>query len=928
MITASNTTPADAIPYLENDLAPSLSLDGEWEFRLADAPPILVEVPSAWETYTRDKTTDGPAFYRRTFIVPDSWSGRKIYLEAGAISFHAAIRLNGQTAGAHRGLWSPFQIDLTPYVHPGENVVEIEVWKPGNRFPPRESLAGFLPDVCTTFGGLWQSIGVRAFPTAAFHDLKIFTDASGRVDVRGRIAFFGEKRNGEIRLELRDKDERLLSRAVGQLNPDGESFRGQVAVPDPTRWEVGRHSPHYLLDLSLNVGEEILARIQRRIAFRDVAIADGKTLLNGHPLHLRGVLDWGWNPQRICPAPSAAEVRENFIKARSLGFNLFKLCLFVPDEATFDAADDEGMLLWLEMPMWLPHVTPEFKELALREYRDVFQSLHHHPSIALLSLGCELNAEADADFLRALHALAREWFPNALICDNSGSAEAYGGVLTDLSDFYDYHFYTDPHFFQPLVQHFSRAYHPEKPWIYGEFCDADTLRDFRLHFYRPTSVWWLTDKVALERDDFIYTLEHKRRLAAAHVIDSGASLTRIARQQATAIRKFIVEQVRANHATGGYVVTGWMDTPITSSGVVDDYGEMKFSPDEWQAFNTDCVLAIDRERRRRWIGGDRPAHKDPFTWWQDEKAEMHLLLSNGKSQIIHARVYWRLTDAHGAELGAGSQEIGGLAGGEVTELMTLSFPMPKSPEPKPVELLLSVTIADVTPRDLQEMMLETIVSFVRQPQPLAKEPLLARNTWRLWAAPRPRLPSVLAVDGPLLHRHDFAQIDREARIVNVIEAEPELPIVASDLTRSLLERVRRGRRALLWQMQPDARYNRPLPFWREAIHDFAPHPLWERVPHLGYADMRFFSVATDFAIDWPALAELLGPEARCTPLWRRFDARTMTWADYVIEVQYGAGRMFVTTLRFEGGLGAQPDTFDANPMGAWMLAALLNTLES
>ena len=104
--------------------------------------------------------------------------------------------------------------------------------------------------------------------------------------------------------------------------------------------------------------------------------------------------------------------------------------------------------------------------------------------------------------------------------------------------------------------------------------------------------------------------------------------------------------------------------------------------------------------------------------------------------------------------------------------------------------------------------------------------------------------------------------------------------------------------------------------------------LWERVPHPGYADMRFFSIATDFAIDPLRLAELIGAGARLIPIWRRFDARAMTWADYLLEVQYGAGRMFVTTLRFEGGLGAQPDSFDTNPMGAWMLAALLNTLET
>jgi len=90
--------------------------------------------------------------------------------------------------------------------------------------------------------------------------------------------------------------------------------------------------------------------------------------------------------------------------------------------------------------------------------------------------------------------------------------------------------------------------------------------------------------------------------------------------------------------------------------------------------------------------------------------------------------------------------------------------------------------------------------------------------------------------------------------------------------------------------------------------------------------MRFYSVATDIALDRPRLQTLLGPDARCRPIWRRFDARALTWAEHVIEVEYGAGRLFISGLRFEGGQGRQPETFDANPMGAWMLASLLAEL--
>jgi hypothetical protein len=686
--------------FYENDESIILPLEGDWEFRLGDEKVRTIPVPSAWEAHTADKLTDGPALYRRTVTIPDSWIGKTICLEADAISFQALVRINGEKAGPpHRGMWSPFQLNITRLVQAGENRIEIEVWKPGGRFPLRETLAGFLPDVATTFGGIWQGIRLRAFAWAALSDVRVFAYGGGWVDVQGQIVSLGERRAIEALIELVDAENQTVSRTRANVAAD-HSFAAHLETGPIVKWTPA--DPQlYSVRISLNSRTSKTVEIARRVGFRDVAASEGKTWLNDQPQHFRGVLDWGWNPVRICPTPTRAELLDNFAKARALGFNLIKLCLFVPDEATFDVADETGMMLWLEMPMWLPKVTPEFRELAWREYRDLFRRLGHHPSIVVLSLGCELNSQADAEFLSELARLAREWMPNALHCDNSGSAEAYGGVLTNWSDFYDYHFYTDPHFFQSLAHHFHRPYQKHKPWIYGEFCDADTLRDFNAFETEP---WWLAEKTPLDRDDFQAMRDYKARLAGAAVTDGGSSLTAIAREQATAMRKFIVEQVRSEHATGGYVITGWTDTPITTSGVVDDFGALKFSPSEWRTFNANRVLLMDRERRRQWIGGDRPAYRDPFVWWQGEAAEIHLVLSNGGDRV-EGELKWRLSDSTGAALTAGLRAVE-VAGGEVAEVAVISAQMPVASDRRMIELILTAELGET------------------------------KNSWRLWAVPR------------------------------------------------------------------------------------------------------------------------------------------------------------------------------------------------
>ena len=887
--------------FLENELSQSLSLDGEWDFSLGGRTPHPIPVPSAWEAHTHDKITDGPAIYRRGARLQADWfDGRRILLEADAVSFYTIVRVNGRAVGEHRGMWSAFQLDITPFAQAGDNAIELEVWKPGGRFHLRETLSGFLPDVITAFGGIWQGIRLRAL-AAAVADLRVLAGPSETLTVAGSVV---TPKPGltELRIAIdSDGQTALLTEQV--VLADGErAFELKLDASTLARWQPAAPGLHTVSVSLCQDGAEI-ALAARRFGMRDVTVDGAETRLDGQPLHLRGALDWGWHAHHIRPAPTRAELARQFEQLRALGFNLLKLCLFVPDDATFEAADEAGMLLWLEMPMWLPRVTPALRELALAEYAAVFRRLHHHPSIAVLSLGCELNAEADAGFLQALNALARRWFPNVLHCDNSGSAEAYGGVQTVLSDFYDYHFYTDPHFFHPLVEHFDRAYQPRKPWLYGEFCDADTGRDFSQHDPLP---WWLTEPVVLQRDDYLSMRDHQARLAAADIRDGMASLVQRAHGQATAVRKFILERARAHDAAGGYVISGWSDSPITTSGMVDDHGRLKFDPDEWQRFNADGVLLIDRERRRRWVGGDRPAYRDPFTWRAGERAEVHALFSNGVGLADSGELRWSLTTSDGRLLEQGARDVGPLAGGQVAELAVLRWTMPKSAHGAPLELQLRLKL------DLRLA---------------AAGSATVHNNWPLWVVPRAVIPVGLLLAGSLGRAPGPLQrLDSGAQLEYWNANMAGAPAVAAELSDELLAWIYAGGRALLWQRHPDTAYTRTLPFWREAIHAFEPHPLWDRAPVGPHADMRFFSVAGDLVLDLESLRQRLGPAANIRPVWRRFDARSLFWAEYVVDVQYGAGRLLASSLNFEGGLGHQPTGFDQNPMGAWLFASLIDCL--
>jgi hypothetical protein len=771
-----------------------ISLDGIWRFQLADHPEQDIAVPGAWEDSIDDWLTDGPARYTRMVHLP---AGASRYLfEADAVSFACTLFINGAEAGGHRGMWTRLAIDITRFVRPGEdNAIELRVWKPGARYPLRECMAGFLPDVANTFGGIWQPCRILCFG-----DTPNETDWRKGISSRsaGGYAFSPDH-------------SQLARHPAGVSNPVSAHQRGWRPQPDDNG-----------------------ARLR---------VLGDALWLDGAPAHLRGVLDWGWQPDRMCPTPAAAALHETFARYRELGFNLVKLCLFVPNDVWFDAAEAAGMLLWLELPLWLPVITPESRALILSETEGVLRRLSQRPDIVLLSLGCELDHNVDAALLTELRGLARRWMPHALLIGNSGSGEAYGGLDTE-SDVNDYHFYCDPPFFQPLLDHFARAYR-RKPWVFGEYCDADTLRDFHALSPEPR---WLRGPTTCTRDELRQMQEHKTRLAAAGITDGGAALTRLARKQALLTRKQVIETTRRNFPSGGYVITHARDNPLTASGMLDDFGAHKFDPDAFRRFNAERVLLIDRPRRRVWQhGGDRPVTLDPAVFWADEAVELRVLLSNGGPALPNTHTRCELA---GESLAQWTHAT--LNAASVNELGVLS--LPPSTHTRPVQRTLSARMGET------------------------------RNQWPLLWIPR------------------------------ITPAES----IAQTFDARLVARAAAGEHVAVWLREPDPAFCTSCPFVREVIHVLN----WDPLDGI---DIRSYlsSVATDFALDPDRLAALLDvPVASVTPLWRRFDARTMTWLAYVLRVPIGAGSLTISTLRHAGGLGAQPAGLDANPLGSWLLARL------
>lgn len=882
-----------------NEVADTLSLDGEWEFSLGGQAGSI-DVPGSWEAQGYPRRLEGPAIYRRQVDVPAAWSGRCIQLQFDAVSTHCEVTVNDRPVGAHDGAWSPFALDVTDALRPGErNEITVTVWKPGDRFPLRQSLVGFLPDVCLMFGGIWQAARLTAFLGPALSDLHLHTDLESGAVIVSAAVHHADGLPASVHVLTTDG----RTAAQWQATVNAGRLEASLAVLNPQRWRPKRPT---LCTLEIRIGDSTIAPlvVTRTFGFRALTHDGDQLLFNGETVFMRGALNWGWYPDALCPAPDDATIREEFRSIREMGFNLVKLCLFVPAQRYFEIADEEGMFLWLELPLWLPDVTPRLREQAARQYAAIVSAIHHHPSLVLISLGCELNHTVDADMLTQLNDIVRARTSGVLVCDNSGSGEAYGGLPFDFADFNDYHFYSDLQYFDPLVDHFRRDWRRPRPWLFGEFNDADDYRDLDeiAGAYGGELPWWLTEWNPLHPRAFVGYPAQRERMAALDLAVPDQALVHISRQQSFAVRKAVLEKVRARAGMGGYVVTGLRDTPLATSAVLDDLNRQKYPPDAFRAFNADTVLLLGRGRARRWTqGGDRPVPLEPYSFPAGGLVAFDVILAHAGPPLPASTLIWQVFDADGHRVADGVWDVPGpLAGGPPQAIGHLAFLAP--PVKTAATLRLQVRLEPTHGQRTE-------------------------NSWALWIFPVvtqwPAGVGILDPSGALAGLGDLwhAAIpltdDRSLGDVNVL--------LTSALPPHVVYFLRNGGAVILLQNGDRPLPTVDVPFWRESIKIIERHRATNNLPHDGFVDMQFYGLATDRAFDTARLETAL-TDAYLRPILRRLDARQFTAAEYLVEMRIGAGRMIASTLRFQGGLGDQPSGLGDHLAGRWLLYNLLLSL--
>jgi beta-glucuronidase len=347
----------------------------------------FLPVPACW-TMARPEWRffEGAGWYERNF----DWNGdaERVILRVGAANYQALVFLNGMFLAVHRGGSTPFCVELTAHVQPGANRLMIQV--DNRRRADRVPMHHFD---WFNHGGIYREVDLLPLPRVFIRDLSASLTRHGRISLGIQLS---DPIDGAAQIaisELNIKAELLVIAGQGHLELDAQTELWSPAAPR-------------LYTLEAQFGAD---RVVDRVGFRDIRVQGHDILLNGESIFLRGVCVHE-DDELLGKVTNDADIRRRFIHAKELGCNFLRLAHYPHHERVAEIADEVGLLLWAEIPVYwaVDFANPDTYADAENQLLELINRDRNRASVIIWGVGNEnADTNARAAFMSRLAEAAR-----------------------------------------------------------------------------------------------------------------------------------------------------------------------------------------------------------------------------------------------------------------------------------------------------------------------------------------------------------------------------------------------------------------------------------------------------------------------------------------------------------------------------------------
>ncbi len=612
---------------------------------------------------TRKHQYIGKAWYQKEIEIPNDWKGKNIELGLERIIWESSVYVDGNLIGTANSLVGSHNYNLTGNLRPGKHLLTICIDN-SNKFPLINVAGSMYPikvnqDMAHAYTNhtqiKWNGIlgdialkasvnnapeNVQVYPNSELDKLKITFEQSNNLE-------------GEVKLVVQSINgvEVFNNKVLTSKKIDGK-YTLEINKPESLKLWDEFNPQLYDVFVKTNTGEA-----KARFGYKFVSSKKGNLLLNNKRIFLRGNLECVIFPLTGHPPTKKEEWATLIKQAKDYGLNHLRFHSWCPPKTAFEAADEAGFYVQVELPHWSLKVGEDEKttEFLIQEADKMIKDYGNHPSFIFMALGNEL--QGDISVLNDMVADLKPKDNRHLYATTAFSFQQPTGTRPEKEDEFFIAQWTDKGWirgqgiFNAKPPHFDADYtagskHINMPLVSHEIGQYSVYPDMS-EIKKYTGVLKPLNFIAVKND-----LEKKGllELAPDFTYNSG--------KLAALLYKEEIERALKTPSFDGFQLLQLQDFPGQGTalvGLLNAFWESKgvISAEEFSQFNSELVPLIRFEKA---------------VYESEETFEATIEIANFYKEFKNKTIHWQITDEAGNEVKKGELNNINLTIGNNTEL--------------------------------------------------------------------------------------------------------------------------------------------------------------------------------------------------------------------------------------------------------------------
>jgi len=377
---------------------PVQSLNGQWEFKFDRSSNWeSIQVPGEAVMQGYGIQHDKSFFYRRRFLVPKQYRGKKTIIRFDGVYSFAKLNINGKAVTSHHGGFTRWEVDIAPYVIFGkENEIELEVqdqlddisYASGYAHHP---VGGILRDVTlfATAANTLTDFNLETHFDAVYMDAKLKLDFIGFANKGATVRYTLTDPKGKT-LVLDNSEKPILAGANSHI----------FTVAAPIKWDA-EHPNLYQLDVEVKESGKPSYTFRKSVGFREVKVVKDQLMVNGKPVKLRGANRHDMHPT-LGRSASAYYDSLDVQLFKEANINFIRTSHYPPTERFVEYCNKYGIYVEVETAIcfvdtyrqknYAPGASqndPKKTDQYLSQSREMVNTFKSHPAVLFWSIGNE-----------------------------------------------------------------------------------------------------------------------------------------------------------------------------------------------------------------------------------------------------------------------------------------------------------------------------------------------------------------------------------------------------------------------------------------------------------------------------------------------------------------------------------------------------------